>query len=312
MSFESLGRLSPNPRLSIKTEPIIKRLPFELEQLLLRTNGIVGSDGEKLLWSVDEIIINNSRFRNESTFTENYAPLDCYLFYSGSLDSKLLASPIDTVRYPETRDVYSPIAYCWKPKTDSRIQARSIASSYEYMLIPLKTHNFEIHAFEESADWSDFAQEWPLDKYINKLETDMFKLNPPGTLQQIESVEKQIGKRLPQHLREFHLAANGWEIYVYPVEELIDENRKFREGWSEYAISFDKLFFFGAEGNDDMYYFRELNEEIDDKVYEWDHECDESLLEGANLNNFFTRQILLNSSNDSPDDDDDDGSQINF
>src|SRR5713226_7983628 len=85
-------------RLSIK-------LPDDLRDLLLETNGIWGPSGSGLIWAAEKTISENITFRTFSDFRELYMPFDHLLFFAddGSGDQFAFRILAGKIRY---QDVY--------------------------------------------------------------------------------------------------------------------------------------------------------------------------------------------------------------
>jgi SMI1-KNR4 cell-wall len=58
------------------------KLPQQLKDVLLESNGIQGEYGLGLLWTIEEIIIRNKEFRSNPDFKELYMPFDNLLFFA--------------------------------------------------------------------------------------------------------------------------------------------------------------------------------------------------------------------------------------
>jgi hypothetical protein len=56
------------------------KLPDELRELLLETNGVTGKYGPTLIWPVERIATDNLEFRRLPDFRELYMPFDQLLF----------------------------------------------------------------------------------------------------------------------------------------------------------------------------------------------------------------------------------------
>jgi hypothetical protein len=119
----------------------------------------------------------------------------------------------------------------------------------------------------------------------------------PASTQDIERAERNLGVQFPAELRELLLETNGASAhysspFVWPVEEIAEQNRQFRSNSSFKGLymPFDDLLFFGAEGNGDQFAYRIVDGRISDpSVYEWDHETDGRTLFASNLSDYFKR-----------------------
>jgi hypothetical protein len=123
------------------------------------------------------------------------------------------------------------------------------------------------------------------------------KFYAPASTQEIGHAERDLGVEFPPELRELLLETNGASAhysspFVWPVEEIVEQNKHFRanKSFKELYMPFNDLLFFGAEGNGDQFAYRILNGRISDpSIYEWDHETDARTLFASNLSDYFMR-----------------------
>jgi hypothetical protein len=121
----------------------------------------------------------------------------------------------------------------------------------------------------------------------------------PTTAADIRRLEEAFGLTLPDELKTFLLESNGvsadYAPLVWPVDEMIEQNRSFREneGFAELYMPFDCLFFFGGDGGGDQFAYRVLAGQIRDTsdIYRWEHECDDRGWFASNLKDFFERWV---------------------
>jgi hypothetical protein len=126
------------------------------------------------------------------------------------------------------------------------------------------------------------------------------KFRAPAATSDLERAETELQISLPDELRSLLLETNGVAAYyssplVWPVEEMITQNRFFRENpdFSELYMPFDSLLLFGAEGNSDHFGYRILGGQIRDTsfIYEWDHESDDRVWFATDLQDYFRRCV---------------------
>lgn len=104
----------------------------------------------------------------------------------------------------------------------------------------------------------------------------------PVSAREIGHAERELGVEFPSELRQLLAESNGVSAHysaplIWPVEEIIAQNRHFRSSssFAELYAPFTDLLFFGAEGNGDQFAYRVTNQRVDDtSIYEWDHETD--------------------------------------
>ena len=126
------------------------------------------------------------------------------------------------------------------------------------------------------------------------------KFRAPATASELERAETELRISLPDELRSLLLETNGVAAYystplVWPVEEIITQNRMFRENadFVELYMPFDSLLLFGAEGNSDHFGYRILGGQVRDTsfIYEWDHESDDRVWFATDLPDYFRRSV---------------------
>lgn len=119
----------------------------------------------------------------------------------------------------------------------------------------------------------------------------------PASVREIAHAERELGIEFPAELRQLLLATNGVSAnhgapLVWPVDEIIAQNRHFRSS-REFATlyaPFADLLFFGAEGNGDQFAYRIDDGRVGDhSIFEWDHETDARAIFSADLKGYFSR-----------------------
>jgi hypothetical protein len=119
----------------------------------------------------------------------------------------------------------------------------------------------------------------------------------PASVKEIGHAEQELGVEFSRELRELLLETNGASAnygapLVWPVDEIIEQNRHFRASrdFAKLYKPFSDLLFFGAEGNGDQFAYRILEGRISDpSIYEWDHETDGRTLFASGLEDYVTR-----------------------
>lgn len=97
--------------LSLIEERLGQRVPGDLRELLLETDGIVGENGAEWVWSAERILEVNASFRSLADFRDLYMPFDALMFFGDNGGGDQFAF----VRTPERDDVF-----VWDHETDSR------------------------------------------------------------------------------------------------------------------------------------------------------------------------------------------------
>ncbi|WP_030732610.1 SMI1/KNR4 family protein [Streptomyces sp. NRRL S-237] len=87
------------------------RLPAELRQLLVESNGIIGPTAVDTVWPVEQVIEQNLLFRSDSSFAQLYMPFDALLFFGDNGGGDQFAF----VQTPQRPDIF-----VWEHETDSR------------------------------------------------------------------------------------------------------------------------------------------------------------------------------------------------
>jgi hypothetical protein len=98
----------------------------------------------------------------------------------------------------------------------------------------------------------------------------------------LEEAERTLGLVLPSDLRELLSECNGVKDHfgtevVWPAHELAPRNEEFRRtpAFRRLYMPFDAVFFFGATGNGDQFFYRILDSEVrEPDIYLWEHETD--------------------------------------
>ncbi|MFD4440221.1 SMI1/KNR4 family protein [Nocardia sp. NPDC058519] len=88
-------------------------VPNELRELLRHTNGVQAEWGSGLVWSVEEIIDQNTQFRRDAEFAELYMPFDQLMFFGDNGGGDQFAY----VRLPSRHNTG---VYVWDHETDDR------------------------------------------------------------------------------------------------------------------------------------------------------------------------------------------------
>ena len=96
------------------------RLPEELQQLLLSTDGIEGEYGLGLLWPTERIGSDNAYFRTDADFANLYMPFDGLVFFAdaGSGDQFFIS-------LSGNQEIY-----VWDHESDSRTWVAPTVLSY--------------------------------------------------------------------------------------------------------------------------------------------------------------------------------------
>jgi hypothetical protein len=90
-------------------------LPRQLRALLSETDGVIGSYGLDVIWSIERIVQDNLAFRSNRDFHELYMPFDPLLFFGddGGGDQFAYVILAGVIRNPF--DIFR-----WEHETDSR------------------------------------------------------------------------------------------------------------------------------------------------------------------------------------------------
>lgn len=97
------------------------RLPPDLRELLLETDGVEGEYGLGLIWPARRIATDNSMFRQSPDFAALYMPFDPLLFFADAGNS----DQFGFVLRDDRRDIF-----VWDHETDSRTWAAPSLSTY--------------------------------------------------------------------------------------------------------------------------------------------------------------------------------------
>lgn len=123
------------------------------------------------------------------------------------------------------------------------------------------------------------------------------KFYVPASAREIGHAERELGIEFPPELRQLLLETNGVAAnhgapLVWPVEEIIAQNRHFRSSreFARLYAPFTDLLFFGAEGNGDQFAYRVEGGRIGDpSIHEWDHETDARTRFASDLKDYVSR-----------------------
>ena len=119
----------------------------------------------------------------------------------------------------------------------------------------------------------------------------------PASAREIGHAERELGVEFPAELRQLLLETNGVSAnysapLIWPVDEIIEQNRHFRAStqFATLYAPFTDLLFFGAEGNGDQFAYRIVEGRISDaSIYEWDHETDARAVFASGLRDYIGR-----------------------
>jgi hypothetical protein len=99
------------------------QLPAELRALLAETDGVLGQHGLGLVWSVDRIVAENMRLRDDDSLGSLMA-LSSLLFFADAGDGELFAHPVGRA------GVARGLVFVWNPIEDSRIRVAECLGDY--------------------------------------------------------------------------------------------------------------------------------------------------------------------------------------
>jgi hypothetical protein len=99
-------------------------LPKDIKSILLESNGVEGIYGLGLIWSIERIIEDNIRIRNDKIFKEIYMSFDNLLFFADSGMGDQFAFPI------VNRTVCKQDVFVWNHEDDSRNWVAPTVSKY--------------------------------------------------------------------------------------------------------------------------------------------------------------------------------------
>lgn len=119
----------------------------------------------------------------------------------------------------------------------------------------------------------------------------------PASAKEIAHAERELGIEFPGELRQVLAETNGVSAnhgapLIWPVEEIIEQNRHFRSSraFAELYAPFTDLLFFGGEGNGDLFAYRVAEERVaDTSIHEWDHETDQRARFASDLRDYVVR-----------------------
>jgi hypothetical protein len=118
-----------------------------------------------------------------------------------------------------------------------------------------------------------------------------------ASAREIAHAERELDIDFPAELRQLLLETNGVAAnfgapVVWPLEEIVAQNRHFRasKAFAQLYAPFTDLLFFGAEGNGDQFAYRITDGRISDaSIHEWDHETDSRTQFASDLKDYITR-----------------------
>jgi hypothetical protein len=122
--------------------------------------------------------------------------------------------------------------------------------------------------------------------------------NEPVTDEEILSLENFLGFPIGERYKQLLLEFNGFQNQtgtrlLFSVEEAIETTKEMwdkKNGWSEFCLPFQAMYFMGEVGNGDLFFFPIIkNELVDWKIYLWDHEEDSRNLVGFHLQTFLSK-----------------------
>lgn len=115
----------------------------------------------------------------------------------------------------------------------------------------------------------------------------------PATDAAIDHIERRLGQRVPDELREVLRETDGvlgdyGSGLVWPVQEIIDQNTEFRQNAALAALykPFDQFMFVGDNGGGDQFAYVLPAGECPGGVFVWDHETDERIRVADSLKDY--------------------------
>lgn len=99
------------------------QLPRELNEFLRDSDGLADADGHKIIWSIEEILVENEAMRGMSQYQQVFMPFGHLLFFSGNTFSRFNPHLIEfgfAYGMPLIDDSYHGI-FSWE-QDDSRIR----------------------------------------------------------------------------------------------------------------------------------------------------------------------------------------------
>jgi hypothetical protein len=138
------------------------------------------------------------------------------------------------------------------------------------------------------------------DSWLQRAKACFPDASGPGAVSdpQIVRVEKKLGRKLPDPLREIYRECGGILAHyatplVMPLDDLVQRNEWLRstDSIAELYMPFDHLLFFGEEGNGDLHAFpiKIDGGYGDQNIYEWDHENDSRNWRASSIGDLFAR-----------------------
>ncbi|GMA16939.1 hypothetical protein E5F05_15925 [Deinococcus metallilatus] len=120
-------------------------------------------------------------------------------------------------------------------------------------------------------------------------------VNPPVRRDDLESLRNSINLPLPTAYKDFLKFSDGLELLspvILSARQAIFKNQELRgEHWGELYLSFAGMFFFGEDADGDLFFFRILNNEVDEGVFVWRHEDDSRIRVSYTLEAFLEQYI---------------------
>lgn len=224
--------------------------PLELIGLLKKSNGVKTRSGKSLIWSTSELVAKNKFYWTNPQFNQQYMPLKHLLFFSDVWDVVLFCYPI----FQKACDERSWIFY-WNKENDARDYAKfNLAELALELINPGRIFTSRV----KSEGWStnDLSIET-----LKPIITRHWKSFPPAAEKEILRLESQLGKTIPESLREFYLFSNGVDsgigFEIFPVHELIARNASIKSRYHELetVMPAESFLFIALAGNGDIFGF---------------------------------------------------------
>lgn len=266
-------------------------LPAELVDLLVCADGATGAGGEELLWSLERIRATNHEMRNDGKLQAGCMPFEHLLFFASCPNGNLLGFRV--LPFEIDQQVVQ-----WCRKSDNReVMAVCLGSYYERLFATSKAARQMNLVFDAEVVFNR-CQVKSLDEIAGKLK-QYFDIRDGVEEKQILEFEKETGLKLPQAMKAVYQFSDGiqdgWWT-VFPLEKLIELNAAQRlraahhkdEG---FYLPFESMYFFGEEGNGDLYGFSITDGQPSGRVFRWDNETDNREFVGADLLSFLKYQI---------------------
>jgi hypothetical protein len=133
---------------------------------------------------------------------------------------------------------------------------------------------------------------------ILDLDGEGYAFNRPASEEAILSVERHLGVKIPEDLKDLLMQTNGVGLMLdgepvgdllWPVERIISQNIEYRTDSTLRQIysGFDSLLFFADAGNGDSFAYSVSNGIIEKPdIFVWDHEDDSRSPVAASLQGF--------------------------